>query len=63
VSNHDLTRFIRFVSRFTVHLCNAIFFRLYLIHHAGDLQKNCNFEGLDLNKALVRVWLDEKVEC
>ena len=63
MSNHDLIRFIRFVSRFTVHLCNAIFFQLYLIHHAGDLQKNCNFEGLDLNKALVRVWLDEKVEC
>ena len=31
VSNHALIRLIRFVSQFTVHLCNTIYFLLYLV--------------------------------
>ena len=51
VPNHGLIRFIRFVLRFTVHLCNAIYFSTIFNTPYKRFTKILHFEFLDLNRA------------
>jgi len=51
MSNHDLIRLIRFVSRFTVHLCNAIYFSTTFSIPGKQFTKIFRF--LDLNRAQI----------
>jgi len=53
VSNHGLIRFIRFVSRFTVHLCNAIFSIIFNTSCRRFI-KILEFWRMDLNTASSR---------
>ena len=53
VSNHIVIRFIRFVSRFTVHLCNAIYFFTTFSTPCKRFTKILYFAFWDLNKALL----------
>ena len=52
VSNYVIIRIIRFVSRFIVHLCNAIYF-LTTSTPYKRFTKNLHFAFWDLNKAQV----------
>ena len=51
MSNHVLVRLIRFISRFTVHLCNAIYFLTTFSTPCKWFKKNLHFALWDLNKA------------
>jgi len=51
VSNHVIIRLIRFVSRFTVHLCNAIYFSIIFSTLYKRFIKNLYFSLMDLNRA------------
>ena len=55
VSNHVLIRLIRFVSRFTVHLCNAIYFSTTFSTPCKRFTKILHFGFWDLNRALAKV--------
>ena len=52
VSNHVIIRLIRFVSRFTVHLCNAIYFLTTFSTLCKWFIKILHFAFWDLNKTL-----------
>ena len=53
VSNHVLIRLIRFVSRFTIHLCNAIYFSTIFSILYKRFTKILHFAFWDLNKPLI----------
>ena len=53
MSNHVIIRLIRFVSRFTVHLCNAIYFLTTFSTPCKRFTKILYFAFWDLNKALL----------
>ena len=53
VSNHILIRFIRFVSRFTVHFCNAIYFSTIFSTLCKWFTKILCFGCKDLNTAII----------
>ena len=55
VPNHDLIRFIRFVLRFTVHLCNAIFFPTTFNTPCKRFINFLKFWSLKLNTALFQI--------
>jgi len=57
MSHHDLIRFIRFVSRFTFHLCNAIFFPTTFNTSCKRFTKFLEFWSLELNTPLVYLFL------
>ena len=50
-SNHVLIRLIRFVSRFTIHLCNAIYFLTTFSTPCKQFTKKLHFAFWDLNRA------------
>ena len=52
VSNHIIIRLIRFVSRFTVHLCNVIYFLTIFSTPYKWFTKKLYFTFWDLNKTL-----------
>ena len=53
VSNYILIRLIRFVSRFTIHLCDAIYFSTAFSILCKRFTKILRFRCKDLNTALV----------
>ena len=55
MSNHGLIRLIKFVSRFTAHLCNAIFFSTTFSTPCRRFTNLLKFWSLDLNKAKVKI--------
>ena len=55
MSNYVIIRLIRFVSRFTVHLCNAIYFSTIFSISCKGFTKNLYFGFMDLNRASIRV--------
>ena len=51
VSNHVIIRLIKFVSRFTIHLCNVIYFSTIFNTPYTQFTKIIDFGILDLNTA------------
>ena len=53
MSGHDLIKFIRLVSRFTIHLCNAIYFSTIFNVPCRRFTNFLDFRILELNKTSV----------
>ena len=55
MSNHVIIRLIRFVSRFTAHLCNAIYFLTTFSTSCKRFTKILHFVFWNLNKASMQI--------
>ena len=63
MSNHVLIRLIRFVSRFTVYLCNAIYFSTTFSILCKRFIKILDFAFWDLNRAIICAFILYSPRC